>query len=150
MGINLLICNYEKCLVGKIDVCKIKEIFEKERCEVIIHNNFCEEVAKNLEIKLFDNPQNPTVFAGCSPCVMENKLKYLFPASLEVANIREQCAWICDSVETATGLCKDIIKSAVSQVKYSEKPGNPQNILGNIIEEYVSIIENYGPNPFKM
>jgi len=118
MNVNLLICNYEKCLAGKIDVSKIKETFEKRGCEVIVHNNFCEEICKNLEIKLFHNPLKPTVFAGCSPCVMENKLRHLFPAPLDIANIREQCAWICDNIETATALCKEIIKLAVNQVKY--------------------------------
>lgn len=150
MGINLLICSYEKCLDNKIDISKIKESFEKHGCEVVVHHNFCEEAGKNLKIELFSSPQKPTVFAGCSPSVMEKKLKFLFDAPLEVANIREQCAWSCDNIKDATNLCKEIINLAVNQVKYCRKSGKRDNVLGNTIEEYVLLIENYGPNPFKM
>ncbi|MFC1997262.1 hypothetical protein ACFLXI_06605 [Chloroflexota bacterium] len=42
------------------------------------------------------------------------------PFFLQMANIREQCFWVIDNVEKATGKAKGMVAAAVSRVRNHE------------------------------
>jgi len=150
MKTNILICAKKECLGDIIDFPQIKKYFESKRHEVIIHENFCLEINNLKFISPFNVPERPTVFAGCSPLVMENRIKTLFDAPVEIANIREQCSWACEEPDIATKLCKEIIYLAVNQIVYTKRYNPPDNVLKQKLAEYESVIKKIGPNPFKL
>lgn len=62
------------------------------------------------------------VFAGCSPREHEHTFRAVLgraglnPFHLQVANIREQCAWVIKDKDKATAHAKDIVAAAVERV----------------------------------
>ncbi|MBZ4687523.1 MAG: CoB--CoM heterodisulfide reductase subunit [Clostridiales bacterium] len=149
--VNILICGHKECLGDKMDLPGIKKHFQKKGHRVIIHSNFCDEIRDTKEFVLpFGDSVNPVVFAGCSPLVMERRIKALFDVPVEIANIREQCAWVYEKSDIADKHCIDIIELAISNVKYTRQFTHPSNILSERLAKYVSLIEEFGPNPFKI
>ncbi len=66
------------------------------------------------------------VIAACSPKEHEETFKKVLAASglnpflLQIANIREQCAWVTKNQDAALQKAKTIIRSAVKRVVYNE------------------------------
>jgi heterodisulfide reductase subunit A len=66
------------------------------------------------------------VFAGCSPREHERTLQSILeeaglnPFLMQVANIREQCAWVIGDRDRATGKAKALIRAAVQRVRRHE------------------------------
>ncbi len=66
------------------------------------------------------------VFAGCSPKEHEHTFRKLMENAglnafmMQVANIREQCAWIVPDKDQATQKAKQIVTAAVERVVYHE------------------------------
>ncbi|MEW6624953.1 MAG: hypothetical protein AB1420_17825 [Bacillota bacterium] len=148
--INIIICTNIHCQGSKINFLEIKEVLEKDGYEVVLHSNFCDEIKRGFYPSPFNNCKLPTVFAGCSPCVMEGKLKKLLNCPVEIVNIREQCAWIYNNVEEVNKTCQNKIFFGIKQVKYARIESQPENVLGKKLKGYISLMEKYGPNPFKM
>lgn len=149
MKTNIIICAGKECLGDMLDLPRIKQYFENNGHEVFIHDNFCREINSLQFNSPFTEPERPTVFAGCSPLGMESRIKLLFNAPLEIANIREQCAWSCTDRETANRRCRMVITSAVEQVPYTPVFKPPANVLAEKLAEYNTAIDKMGPNPFK-
>ncbi|MFH1351045.1 MAG: FAD-dependent oxidoreductase [Pseudomonadota bacterium] len=69
---------------------------------------------------------NRVVIAACSPKEHENTFKAVLqqaglnPYLMQMANIREQCAWVVRDKKVATQKAKEIIRAAVDRVKYHE------------------------------
>jgi len=69
---------------------------------------------------------NRVVVASCSPRMHENTFRKtlaaggLNPYYLEMANIREQCSWVHEDREDATGKAKKIVSAAVAKVRLLE------------------------------
>jgi heterodisulfide reductase subunit A len=87
----------------------------------------CSEEGKELvgkEIK--EHNLTRVVIAGCSPKEHENTFKEVLrhaglnPFLLQIANIREQCAWVIKDKSLATDKAKAIINAAVKRVIYHE------------------------------
>jgi heterodisulfide reductase subunit A len=63
------------------------------------------------------------VFAGCSPREHEHTLRGILddaglnPFLMQVANIREQCAWVIGDRDQATGKAEVLIRAAVQRVR---------------------------------
>lgn len=149
MKANILICARPECLGETLDLPRLKQYFVNNGHEVLIHDNFCAEISNLKLTASFKDPGRPVVFAGCSPLGMENRIKMLFPAPLEVANIREQCAWTWLDAETVNRRCREIIRSAARQVAYTPAFKAPPNILKEQLAAYEAELEKIGPNPFK-
>jgi heterodisulfide reductase subunit A len=66
------------------------------------------------------------VFAGCSPREHEHTLQSILedaglnPFLMQVANIREQCAWVIEDRDRATRKAKALIRAAIQRVRRHE------------------------------
>lgn len=150
MKANILICAGKECIGKALNLPRIKQYFENNGHAVFIHDDFCREINKFAFASPFTDPLRPTVFAGCSPLGMENRIKMLFNAPLEIANIREQCTWSCTDPDEANRLCRTMIASAVEQVPYVPVFKPPANVLAEKFADYSAAIEKMGSNPFKV
>lgn len=134
----------------KLDMEDIKTYFKSKGHEVSLISNFCDEIKKESFQSPFSRPERPTVFAGCSPLVMENRIKVIFKVPVEIANIREQCAWANANSEIINIKCREIISQAIERVKFSKPFSFSKDNFCRKISGYLSEIEKIGPNPFKM
>ena len=87
-------------------------------CSVDGQNMIAEDIKKENLTRV--------VFAGCSPreheTTFRNVLKRagLNPYLLQIANIREQCAWVIKDKARATEVAKKLIEAAVKRVMLHE------------------------------
>jgi heterodisulfide reductase subunit A len=85
----------------------------------------CEEARHAIERGILDQSLTRVVFAGCTPRGHENVLRTaceeagLNPYLLDIANIREQCAWVHDK-EEATEVAENLITMAVEGLRHRE------------------------------
>lgn len=79
---------------------------------------------QEIQQAIFEHKLNRVVVASCSPasyepifrqCIQEAGLN---PYLLEMANIREHCSWVTPEREAATRKAEDIVKVAVSRVRW--------------------------------
>ncbi|TFG46177.1 MAG: FAD-dependent oxidoreductase, partial [Dehalococcoidia bacterium] len=92
-----------------------------------------QEIIKDDIIK---HKLNRIVIAACSPSMHEITYRRVLesaglnPYLLEMANIREHCAWVNPDKVTATSKAKDLVKAAVRRVS-TQQPLEPQQIQVN-------------------
>lgn len=124
--VGVYICHCGKNIAGVIDVKKaVEEI--KKLSEVSVAVDYTFMCSKNGQQMIIDDIKNNkidrVVVAACSPTMHEETFmraveegglnRYLF----EMANIREQCAWVhYDNPEEATEKAIDLIRAAVRKV----------------------------------
>jgi len=125
--IGLLICTCGRQISEKVDIDSLcRKIGDLEHVEHIkITDSFCKKDI--VEIKEYFKDCDRVLFAGCSErsslTLNEEKIASILEsvgidrAMYEVANIREQCAWIHDSVQKATGKAEDMIRMAHAKLK---------------------------------
>jgi len=76
---------------------------------------------------------NRIVVASCSPLMHETTFKTaakqagLNPFFVQMANIREQCAWVIDDHAQATNKAKEMVSAAVQRVKH-HRPLQMRNV----------------------
>lgn len=100
VGVIICNCNTEISKVINLDLIENYITKLKNVVSVKVFNNLC-------QIKNFDKIAswvkehflNKIVIAACSPKTHEHLFEYIFkdvvdPANIEIANIREQCAWV--------------------------------------------------------
>ncbi|MEW6002815.1 MAG: CoB--CoM heterodisulfide reductase iron-sulfur subunit A family protein [Nitrospirota bacterium] len=127
--IGVFICECGPNIRDAIDINEI-ESFARSLKDVIFVRTFgllCSDKGKEI-IKEDIKKSNLTrvVFAGCSP--KEHEITFrkvlketgLNPFLLQVANIREQCAWVVKDRKSATQKAKAIINGAVRRVIFQE------------------------------
>ncbi|MFX1519797.1 MAG: hydrogenase iron-sulfur subunit [Promethearchaeota archaeon] len=131
--IGILICLCANEIADALDVASIKKYVLKLRnvVSVQIFENLCQE--KNLKlIKSWynDNFINRIVIAACSPRTHVHIFEDMFrdfleqkvSKKIEIANIREQCAWVhAFDPATATENAKILIEAAVYRVILQEE-----------------------------
>ncbi len=131
--IGILICLCANEIADVLDIDSIKKFVLKLRnvVSVQIFENLCQEKnLKLIETWYNDNFVNKIVIAACSPRtharifedIFTNFLKKDVWKNIEIANIREQCAWvhIFDPI-TATENAKILIEAAVNRVILKEE-----------------------------
>ncbi|MEM3886726.1 MAG: CoB--CoM heterodisulfide reductase iron-sulfur subunit A family protein [Candidatus Methanomethylicia archaeon] len=124
--VGVYICHCGKNIAGVIDVKRVVEEIRKLN-EVSVAVDYTFMCSKNGQQMIIDDIKNDkvdrVVVAACSPTMHEETFmraveegglnRYLF----EMANIREQCAWVhYDNPEEATEKAIDIIRAAVKKV----------------------------------
>ena len=89
--------------------------------------NTCDDAKDAIARGITDQGLNRIVFAGCTPRGHETLLRTtcakvgLDPYLLEMANIREHCAWVHEH-EVATTVAEELITMAVERAKHLETP----------------------------
>ena len=126
--IGVYICH---CGVNIAATVKVKEVveFAKELHCVVIARDYqymCSDPGQELiKTDIREQGLNRVIVASCSPRMHEPTFRNtcedagVNPYCFEMANIREQCAWV-HSGEEATGKAKDLVASAVSKVALLE------------------------------
>ncbi len=104
--------------------------FTKEIENVVVAEKFgllCSAAGKSfLKDKFKEHNLTRVVIAACSPKEHEITFMNLLresginPFFLQIANIREQCAWVIKDSAAATGKAKEIILAAVKRVAFHE------------------------------
>ena len=90
-------------------------------------NLLCSEEGQELlEEDILENKPDRVVIAACSP--REHELTFrtvlknagMNPYLMQMANIREQAAWVTDNIDDATTKAVRLIKAAVARVQFHE------------------------------
>ncbi len=98
-----------------------------EVAEVRTHGLLCSAAGQNfLADRIRDAALDKVVVAGCSPreheSTFRNVLKKagLNPYQLQMANLREQCAWVTEDPAAAGDKARSLIRAAVERVRLHE------------------------------
>ncbi len=127
--IGVYICHCGGNISDTVDVAKVKETLLKcngvEVCET--YEYMCSKPGQDMiERDIKEHDLNRVVVASCSPRMHLDtfrgaaKRAKLNPFLLEMANIREQCSWVHDNKESATGKATSLITGLAERVKYLE------------------------------
>ncbi|NHI90937.1 MAG: hydrogenase iron-sulfur subunit [Candidatus Lokiarchaeota archaeon] len=94
---------------------------EFETLDFLCSKDGLEKIANFLK-----EPNNRAVIASCTPQKLEMVVqdflrdKKISPYHFDIANIREQVAWVSNNKEKATKKAIALIKASVNKIKYSE------------------------------
>jgi len=126
--IGVYICHCGMNIAATVDVKEVVEFASGLPCVVIArdYQYMCSDPGQELiKSDIKEHGLNRVVVASCSPRMHEPTFRNacedagLNPYCFEMANIREQCAWV-HSGEEATGKAKDLVASAVSKAALLE------------------------------
>lgn len=128
--IGVYVCHCGGNISEVVDVKEVVE-FAGKQADVILskdHTHMCSDIGQKLIVDDIDEYNlDKIVVAACSPqfqgeTFMEAlETAGLSPYVVEMANIREQCAWPhFDSPELATEKAKELVNAAIAKVRFSE------------------------------
>jgi heterodisulfide reductase subunit A len=143
MKIGIYICECGPNIKDRIDIPALTEFSQKLNnvSTVKVINLLCSPTGfDSLRKDLQENKITRVVIAGCSLKEHESDFKRILqeagvnPFLLQIANIREQCAWVFKDKAIATEKASLMIKSAVARVRHHE-PLEPKQIdcLGDVL-----------------
>ena len=127
--IGVYVCHCGANIAGTVDVAQVIE-YAKGLPSVVVARDYkfmCSDPGQDLiknDIK--EQGLNRVVVASCSPRLHEPTFRRtlasagLNPYLFEMANIREQCAWVHQDKEKATEKAKALVSAAVRRVFYHE------------------------------
>lgn len=127
--IGVYVCHCGSNIAGTVDVAQVTE-YAKGLPSVVIARNYkfmCSDPGQDIiknDIK--EMGLNRVVVASCSPRLHEATFRRAVAAAglnaylFEMANIREQCAWVHTDKEKATEKAKALVSAAVRRVFYQE------------------------------
>jgi heterodisulfide reductase subunit A len=127
--IGVYICHCGANIAGTVDVVQVTE-YAKNLPSVVIARDYkfmCSDPGQDLiknDIK--EMGLNRVVVASCSPRLHEPTFRRVLesaglnPYLFEMANIREQCAWVHEDKEKATMKAKALVNAAVRRVFLQE------------------------------
>ena len=127
--IGVYICHCGSNIAGTVD-CEAVASFARDLEGVVVARDYkfmCSDPGQELIKKdIRELGINRVVVASCSPTMHEPTFRracqeaglnqYLF----EMANIRDQCSWVTEDKEKATGKAKALVSAAVSRVYYHQ------------------------------
>jgi len=123
--IGVYVCDCGANIVSQVDVTAVVE-FAQGLAGVVVAREYkfvCSDPGQDLIRKdIRDQDLNRIVVASCSPRLHEMTFRRalasadLNPYLLEMANIREQVAWVTESAEMATQKAKALVSAAVRKV----------------------------------
>lgn len=142
--IGVYVCHCGANIAATIDVAQVVE-FAKGLNGVVIARDYkfvCSDPGQDLIKKdIKEQNLNRIVIASCSPRLHEMTFRRtlasagLNPYLMEMANIREQIAWVTENHELATLKAKALVNAAVKRVSYhqpletKEVPLNPNALV---------------------
>ena len=127
--IGVYVCHCGANIAGIVDVAQVTE-YARGLPSVVVARDYkfmCSDPGQDLiknDIK--ELGLNRVVVASCSPRLHEPTFRRtlasadLNPYLFEMANIREQCAWVHQDKERATEKAKALVNAAVRRVFYHE------------------------------
>jgi len=127
--IGVYVCHCGSNIAGTVDVAQVTE-YAKGLPSVAVVRDYkfmCSDPGQDLiknDIK--EQGLNRVVVASCSPRLHEPTFRRtlasadLNPYLFEMANIREQCAWVHEDGEKATEKAKALVSAAVRRVFWHE------------------------------
>jgi len=128
--IGVYVCHCGGNISEVVDVKKVAAFAEKQPDVVLVRNNehMCSEVGQKLVIDdIKEHKLDKVVIAACSPQFQGPTFKAtlekagLSPYVLEMANIREQCAWPhFDFPEEATNKAESLTAIAIAKARLDE------------------------------
>src|SRR3972149_8464558 len=128
-AIEVFLCDCGGEISRTIDFAKLKEAASKLECvkSVKRHSFLCGDEGKNEIKAAAKNGANRIVVAACSPKLYEPLFKQCLsdvganPYLLEMANIREQCAWPhADNPQGATEKAQRVLAAAIGKARNIE------------------------------
>lgn len=142
--IGVYVCHCGANIAGVVDVQQVTE-FARGLDGVVVAKDYrfvCSDPGQDL-IKgdIREQNLNGVVVASCSPRLHEITFRRavssagLNPYLMEMANIREQCAWVTEDHERATQKAKALVNAAVRRVAHlqpletKEVPINPNTLV---------------------
>jgi len=127
--IGVFICDCESTLDEALDIARLQEYAESLPYVSFVrrHRHLCEEGLADFRKEITGQNLNRVIVVGCSPrtslAAPEQRFKRaaaetgLDTTAVEIANIREQCAWVHPRTrEAATGKAMDILTMAHARV----------------------------------
>jgi len=124
-NIGVVLCDCGGEISKKIDLDMVTEVVSGFGYNVLRNNMLC--TPENLEAFSDElHGFSRVVFAVCTPKRIESTMKKLAmeaginPYLIQIVNIREQCAWVCEDTHTATQKAISMIKAAIDRIKLQE------------------------------
>ncbi len=144
LRIGVYVCDCGANIAGTVDVPQVVE-FAKVLPGVVIAREYkfvCSDPGQDIVKKdIKEQKLNRVVIASCSPRLHELTFRRtmasagLNPYLMEMANIREQVAWVTEDKGLATQKAKALVSAAVKKVSYHqpletrEVPMNPNTLI---------------------
>ncbi len=125
--IGVFVCHCGVNIAGVVDVKAVRD-YAASLPNVVLYEDTLyscsQDALKTIAQKIKDNRLNRVVIAACSPRTHEPLFQEtlrsigLNPALVEMANIRDQCAWVhAQEPEEATEKSKDLVRMAVAKAR---------------------------------
>lgn len=135
--IGVFVCHCGVNIAGVVNVKAVRD-YAASLPGVVLYENMLyscsQDALKTLANKIRDHRLNRVVIAACSPRTHEPLFQETLrsvgvnPALIEMANIRDQCAWVhAQEPEAATEKAKDLVRMAVAKAGFLE-PLPPQTV----------------------
>jgi heterodisulfide reductase subunit A len=133
--IGVFICDCGDNISGSLDIKKLAEFAgtQEEVTAVKMHGLWCsEEGREKIRKAITENGLTRIVVAACSPKQHEKTFQKTLAASginpflLQMANIREQVAWVTPDREQATQKSIALLNSAIKRVKQNQPVIKPE------------------------
>jgi heterodisulfide reductase subunit A len=135
--IGVFVCHCGVNIAGVIDVKAVRD-YAATLPGVVLYENMIyscsQDALKTLANKIKEHRLNRVVIAACSPRTHEPLFQETLrsvgvnPALIEMANIRDQCAWVhAQEPEAATEKAKDLVRMAVAKAGFLS-PLPPQTV----------------------
>jgi heterodisulfide reductase subunit A len=128
--VGVFVCHCGTNISAMVDVVKVAEV-AKSMPNVVFavdYKYMCSEPGQAvIQEAIKEHNLNRVVVAACSPRMHEATFQKaiaaagLNPYLLEIANLREQCAWVHTDKEKATDKAIDLVRMAVAKVSSNEE-----------------------------
>ena len=127
--VGVYVCHCGTNIAGTVDVEQVTEFASAlDRVAVARHYPYmCSDPGQDLiKQDIQELGLSRVVVASCTPLMHERTFRRaceeggLNPFFFQMANIREQCSWVTEDGERATGKAKGIVAAAVKRVLYHE------------------------------
>lgn len=133
--VGVFICDCGDNISGSVDTKKLAEFAgaQQEVATVKIHGLWCsEEGREEIKKAISENNLSRIVVAACSPKQHEKTFQKTIASAglnrflLQMANIREQAAWVTPDREQATQKSISLLNSAIKRVKQNQPVIKPE------------------------
>ncbi len=133
--IGVFVCHCGVNIAGTVDVQAVRD-YAGTLPNVVLYEDTLyscsQDALKTIAGKIKENRLNRVVIAACSPRTHEPLFQEtlrsvgLNPALIEMANIRDQCAWVhAQEPEAATEKSKDLVRMAAAKARLLEPLEQP-------------------------
>lgn len=124
IDIGVFLCKCGGNISDTVDIEKLKSGIEGAKVVKEFENLCSVKCQKNIRDIILEENLDRAVIAACSPIThkktFQNHVAPLNPYLLEMANLREQCAWVHIDGDKATDKAIALTNAAVERVKYAQ------------------------------